>query len=141
MVKKTISAAESAKQVREKEELRARAARQAAQKRQAAAAGAAADEEKVNVRVTKLGADKVSMGVHASGIGDAYFEHGETTVLPVSVAKTLEERGFVEITSGAKVTSSAANAANAANAGFGNAVNANVANIDAALAAQGQNAQ
>jgi hypothetical protein len=107
MVKKTISAAESAEQVREKEELRARAARQAAAKRQAAAAGAAAEEEKVNVRVTKLGADKVSMGVHASGIGDAYFEHAEETALPVSVAKTLEERGFVEITGAAKIVARA----------------------------------
>lgn len=96
-VKKTISAAESAEQVRVTDEQRARAARQAAKNRQGAA-GAPQDEEHVSVRITKQGADKVSQGVHASPYGDVYYEHNETARLPRSVAETLEDRGFVEIT-------------------------------------------
>lgn len=91
-MKKTISAAESAEQVRVSEELRARAARQAARNM-----NVEAKEESVQARVTKMGDGKVSMGIHAAPYGDAYHEHGETLTLPASVAEALEARGYVEI--------------------------------------------
>lgn len=92
MVKKTISAAESAEQVQVSEAVRARAARQAAQKRVVNL-----QEDHVDVRVTKMGSGKVSMGIHAAPFGDAYHEQDEALSVPQSVADNLEARGFAEI--------------------------------------------
>lgn len=71
-------------------DMMARAARQRAMAGQA-------EEPLVPVRVTKLGSGKVSMGIHVDGIGEAYYEHKETFSVQASVAKRLEDRGFVEI--------------------------------------------
>lgn len=72
--------------------LRKRAARQAAGQ-----LGAPVAIEKVRVLVTKLGADKISMGIHIAGIGEAYYEQGEEFDTPREIADTLEDRGYVMI--------------------------------------------
>lgn len=69
-----------------------RAARQAAKTEVAQVAPA-----KVTVRVLKKGHEKISMGVHVGGIGEAHYEHGETFEVDVPIAEELEERGFVEV--------------------------------------------
>jgi hypothetical protein len=73
-------------------ELRRRAARQAA-----AAGGAAPPVEKVRVQVTRLGADKISMGMHIAGIGEAFYEKDEEFDADKPIADGLEVRGFVVI--------------------------------------------
>lgn len=65
--------------------------------RQRVNAGLGAPEDTVNVRITKLGDGKVSMGQHVPGVGEAHYEWKETVTLPAGVAKALEERGFAEI--------------------------------------------
>lgn len=73
-------------------ELRRRAARQAANQ-----AANPVPEKIVTVRVTKLGHDKIHMGHHVGGIGEAFYERGETFDLAEEIAISLEDRGFVEI--------------------------------------------
>lgn len=73
-------------------ELRKRAARQAA--------GELSREtppELTRVRVLKLGADRISMGVHIAGVGEAFYERGESFDTEVPIARELEDRGYVEI--------------------------------------------
>lgn len=53
--------------------------------------------EKVRVRVLKLGADKISMGIHIAGIGEAYYERGEEFEIERPIADALEDQGFAEI--------------------------------------------
>jgi hypothetical protein len=74
-------------------ELRKRAARQAAGELHRPAS-----PEMVRVRVLKLGADRVSMGVHIAGVGEAYYEQGEAFDLEAPIAEALEDKGYVEIT-------------------------------------------
>lgn len=73
-------------------DLRNRAARQAVD---AVERGDA--EPMVVCRITKQGDGKVSMGKHFAGIGEAHYEWKEAPTFPLSVARALEERGFVEI--------------------------------------------
>lgn len=73
-------------------ELKRRAARQAVAK---TASGEV--EPQLTVRVTKLGHDKIHMGHHVGGVGEAFYEHKETFVVARSIALALEDRGFVEI--------------------------------------------
>jgi hypothetical protein len=72
--------------------LRKRAARQAAGQLNAPRV-----IEKVRVRVLKLGADKVSMGIHIAGIGEAFYERGEEFEVERQIADSLEDIGYVEI--------------------------------------------
>lgn len=72
--------------------LRKRAARQAAGQLNAPVV-----IEKVRVLVTKLGADKISMGIHIAGIGDAYYEQGEEFDAERPLAEALEDKGMVMI--------------------------------------------
>ena len=51
----------------------------------------------VTVRVLKKGAEKISMGIHVAGIGEAHYDHGETFEVALPIAEALEERGFVEV--------------------------------------------
>ena len=55
------------------------------------------EPDQVTVRVLKKGNEKVSMGIHVTGIGEAHYEHGETFLVSLPIAEALEERGFVEI--------------------------------------------
>lgn len=77
------------------------AADEAAKKRAARQAAkvevAQVEPEKVTVRVLKAGNEKISMGVHVAGIGEAHYEHGETFVVALPIAEELEERGYVEV--------------------------------------------
>lgn len=70
---------------------RARAARQRL------AAGLAPPQPTVQVRITRLGDGKVSMGEHVGGVGEVHFEWKEETSLPQDIALALEERALVEI--------------------------------------------
>jgi hypothetical protein len=50
------------------------------------------------VRVTKMGAGKISNGVHHAVLGDEYYEAGEVVAdVPLPIAEALEQRGFAEI--------------------------------------------
>lgn len=51
----------------------------------------------VQCRITKKGDGRVSTGQHAAGIGEAYYLWKETPSFPLSIAKALEARDFVEI--------------------------------------------
>lgn len=55
----------------------------------------------VECRVLPMGADKISMGIHVSGVGEAHFEKGETFKVGEPIARALEARGYVEITEAA----------------------------------------
>lgn len=54
-------------------------------------------EPMVECRITRKGDGRVSTGQHASGVGEAYFLKGERPRFPLSIAKALEARDFVEI--------------------------------------------
>lgn len=79
-------------------ELRARAARQA-KRSDAPAPGV----EMVLVKVTKRGDGRISTGQHVSGVGEVYFERGETFELPRHTAHIyakddeLTDKAWVEI--------------------------------------------
>lgn len=81
--RKEAEAAESAKK---------RAARQAAKVEVAQEA-----PENVTVRVLKKGHEKISMGIHVAGVGEAHYDHGETFEVALPIAEALEERGYVEV--------------------------------------------
>lgn len=51
----------------------------------------------VTVRITKLGHNRISRGIHIPGKGDLYFAWKETAVFERPVAEALEAKGFVEI--------------------------------------------
>lgn len=73
-----------------------------AQKKRAARQAARPDfvPEKVEIvtcRVLPMGADKISMGIHVSGIGEAHYERGETFEVGMPIAQALEKRGYAEI--------------------------------------------
>ena len=51
----------------------------------------------VSVRVTKLGADRISTGKHYPDLGDEFYAQGEVFEVAKSTADILEDRGFVEI--------------------------------------------
>ena len=55
------------------------------------------DDRNVKVRVTRLGAGKVSTGVHVAVAGEAMAQAGDMLTLPKAVADALEARGFAEI--------------------------------------------
>lgn len=79
-----------------KAEADAQAKRDAA-RRMVAGAGPAVPSKLVTVRVMKLGHDKISMGQHVGGFGDAYYERGDSFAVAQDIAEALEARGFVEI--------------------------------------------
>jgi hypothetical protein len=89
---KAASAAAAAEQIALEEAARKRAARQAARNDMEPEAVPV-----VTVRVLPKGADKISMGVHAAGVGEAHYERGETFPVALDIATELEDRGFVEI--------------------------------------------
>ena len=51
----------------------------------------------VKVRITKMGAGKVSTGAHTPMIGDDTYPAGAMVDLPLNVAQRLEGIGFAEI--------------------------------------------
>ena len=53
--------------------------------------------ELVPCRVLPMGANKVSMGVHIAGVGEALYDRGAELDAPAKIARELELRGFVEI--------------------------------------------
>lgn len=85
---------EARKEAEAAESLRKRAAKQAA-----VAEVVQVAPENVTVRVLKKGHEKISMGVHVPGIGEAHYDHGETFTVALPIAEELEERGYVEIVS------------------------------------------
>jgi len=87
---KTATQAESRVMLAEMEALRKRAARQAKREK-----GEAAEIPMVECTVLPQGDGRVSMGEHFGGIGDAYYEEGETPSLQLPVAINLYERGYV----------------------------------------------
>jgi hypothetical protein len=83
----------AARELAEKEEAaRKRAARQAAK-----SSVQQAPDEVVQVRVLPMGADKISMGEHVAGIGEAHYERGEEFSVNRPIAEALQARGYVEI--------------------------------------------
>ena len=55
------------------------------------------DANDVKIRVTKLGAGKVSTGVHVAASGDVMAQAGDMLTVPQEVAGELEARGFAEV--------------------------------------------
>jgi len=53
----------------------------------------------VKIRVTKLGAGKVSTGVHVAAEGELFADAGDILAVAHDAAEELEARGFVEIQS------------------------------------------
>lgn len=103
---KTSTNAEAATVLAQQDALRKRAARQAAHRKDQPVTVA-----KVEVQVLPMGEDKISMGTHVDGIGDAYFERGERFLLEQPVAEALEARGFVLILDDVERATPAAQAA------------------------------
>lgn len=94
-ISRAASNAVAAEQLAKEEALKKRAARQAAAKLQ----DDAPPPEMVECRVLPMGADRISMGIHIAGIGDAFYERGEKFTVERSIAEALEGRGYVEISS------------------------------------------
>lgn len=90
MVQKTISATESAEELKAQESIRKRAAKQAAKRELAPVA-----PDIVECTVLPLGHEKVSMGVHAGGLGEAHYEEGEEFHVALPIALALYRRGYV----------------------------------------------
>ncbi len=59
--------------------------------------GVSAEDPMVTVRVLKKGDGRISTGEHAPGLGDLCYDHKETFSCPLSRARELEARDFVEI--------------------------------------------
>lgn len=91
-ISRAASQAAAAEAAAEQEAFKKRAARQAA-----SVMLEPETVDNVSCRVLKLGDGKISMGVHVAGIGDAFYEKGETFTLPRDLATGLEDRGMVEI--------------------------------------------
>ena len=87
-----LAAEEAAKQ----DALKKRAARQAAQR--LIEPGPAA--EVVECVVLPQGADKISMGSHIGGLGEAHYEEGETFSIELPIAVKLYDRGYVNFEGG-----------------------------------------
>lgn len=88
---KTAALAYSKAELAEMEALRKRAARQAQRNT------SKEDIPTVDCEVLPQGDGKISMGQHFGGLGDAYYDEGETIKdlqLPVAIA--LYEKGFVK---------------------------------------------
>lgn len=92
-ISKVASQADARIVAEEEAAIRQRAARQAA--------NVPVDQpppELVNVKVTKLGSGKISMGVHVAAAGDAFYERGEPIMgVEKGRAIELEDKGWVEI--------------------------------------------
>jgi hypothetical protein len=54
-------------------------------------------DELVTCRVLPMGDGKISTGEHIGGVGDLYYERGETFTVARSIAEPLERRGLAEI--------------------------------------------
>lgn len=83
---------ESREQLEKIEAARKRAARQAARP----------DFVPEQVRMVEcvvlpMGADKISMGIHVSGVGEAHYEEDETFTVAEPIANALKARGYVQI--------------------------------------------
>ena len=63
----------------------------------AEAEASAINNDRVMVRITKLGDGEVSTGEHIPGEGDLMHEKGDIVSMPRQIAEALEVRGFVEI--------------------------------------------
>ena len=55
------------------------------------------NDSEVKVRITRLGAGKVSTGVHVAVEGEVMAEAGAILTVPEDVAEALEARGFAEV--------------------------------------------
>lgn len=55
------------------------------------------NDNDVKIRITKLGAGKVSTGVHVAVEGEVMAEAGAILAVPQAVAEELEARGLAEI--------------------------------------------
>lgn len=98
-VSKVQSQAQAREELEEMEALRRRAARQAA-----AIVDNPVEVKTVAARVLPLGDGRVSLGIHIAGVGEAFYEKGETIPkLTEARALELEAIGYVEITSAANV--------------------------------------
>jgi len=54
-------------------------------------------DDNVKMRVTRLGAGKVSTGFHVAALGETMAETGAILTVPGAVADELEARGLAEI--------------------------------------------
>ena len=88
MVKTTNGA--GAEELAAADAVRKRAARQAAKQELAPQA-----VPTVTCTVLPQGHDKISMGQHVSGLGEAHYEEGETFTIGLPIAIRLYARGFV----------------------------------------------
>lgn len=92
-ISRASSNAAAAEEAAKQEALKKRAARQAAAKLREDAP----PPDLVSCRVLKNGDGRVSMGQHVPGVGDAFYEKGETFRIERGIAVELEDRGYVEI--------------------------------------------
>jgi hypothetical protein len=90
MVQKTNSNAEAKEAIEAQEAIRKRAARQAAKRELAPL-----DIPTVECVVLPAGHEKISMGHHVGGLGDAHFDEGETFTTELPIALALYRRGYV----------------------------------------------
>lgn len=90
MVTKTNSIDESEAEIARMEALKKRAARQAAKRELAPSVF-----PQVECTVLPAGHDKISTGVHIGGLGDAYYEEGETFTADLPIALALYRRNYV----------------------------------------------
>jgi len=95
-ISRAKSNAMAAEEAAKHEALKKRAARQAAQR--LIEPGPAA--EVVECVVLPQGADKISMGSHIGGLGEAHYEEGETFSIELPIAVKLYDRGFVNFEGG-----------------------------------------
>jgi hypothetical protein len=54
-------------------------------------------EAGVKVRISKLGHNKISKGIHVGGVGEVYWAWRDETTLPLHIAQAHEDAGRVEI--------------------------------------------
>ncbi len=89
-VAKTITTEEDKADLAMDEAIRKRAARQAAKRELAPL-----DVPQVECTVLPAGHDKISMGIHVPGLGEAHYEEGETFTAGLPSAVSLYDRGFI----------------------------------------------
>lgn len=90
MVQKTNSATEGKEELARQESIRKRAAKQAAKRELAPL-----DVPVVECVVLPAGHEKISMGVHVGGLGEAHYEEGETFPVELPIALALYKKGYV----------------------------------------------
>lgn len=109
-MQKTTSGPAAKAEIAKQDAVKKRAARQAAKRELAPEA-----HETVECVVLPQGHEKISMGEHVGGLGEAHYEEDETFTVELPIALALYERGYVNF-EGARQAQQDARAARAAEA-------------------------